>query len=208
MRSATLWQLPPLLIAAWLLVGGAVFGQVNLSGTWTSAEFGVVTVFQDTEGYVYVLAPPGDKCGRSIYLSGFVEGDKLIGSMWRCTEQELIAKCTHPNKYKIDFTATVSQQRWPFPARQIASDSMELNVQFKMQYWNTTACKEEKMQPEGDLLMQDFLTNAAPMPTPTPTPTPPTQYQTGCGGNGFWFYVHCVGWEWGVLNSPYPNGKL
>jgi hypothetical protein len=207
MPSATRWWLPRLLIGAWLLVGGAVFGQINLEGQWNSAEFGTVSVFQNGSD-VWVLAPRDvrDKCGRTVYLSGFLEGDKLIGSMWRCTEQELIDKCKHPDKYKIDFTATVSQQRWPVPARQIASDSMQLNVDFKMQYWNTTACKEEKMQPQGDLLMKDFLTNAAPMPTPTPTPTPPPQQQTSCGGHGFLKFIYCLGWERDWLEWPSPNG--
>jgi len=208
MRSAKRWWLPPLLTSAWLLAGGAALGQIDLRGQWNSAEFGTVTIKQDyPDPNVYVLAPSGDRCGRTIYLSGLIEGDKLIGSMWRCTDQELIANCTHQKKYKIDFTASISQYRFPNPVRQIASDSLlQLNVDFKMQYWDKKACKEEKVQPEGDLLMEDFLTNATPVPTPTPTPTPPTQYQTNCGGHGFLKFIYCLGWERDWLEWPSPNG--
>ncbi len=194
------------LIAATCLLCGVARGQVDLNGHWNSADFGLVRIVQDSEGSVYVLAPHGDRCGRTIYLSGFLEGDKLIGSMWRCTEHELIEKCSQPDKYKTDFTASVTRRTWPFDQGEIQIESQQMNIDFKMEFWNTTTCKQEKDKPLGDLVMRDAWTN--PTPTPTPTP-PPTQYQTGCDWTtSFMDYLHCLGWEWGVLESPYPNGQL
>jgi hypothetical protein len=192
-------------VSVLLLAARAALGQIDLNGHWNSAEFGIVRVVQDTAGDVYVLAPQNDKCGRSVYLSGFLEGDQLTGTMWRCTDPELVSKCGHQKKYPIDFTATVTRSDWPFAMGRITIDTQQINPRFQMQYWNTTSCKEEKVQPLNDLILRDTWTT--PRPTPTPTPTPPQQYQTGCGWTtGFFDYLHCLGWEWGVLDSPYPNG--
>ena len=203
-----LW-LPPFLLGLLLLAGSPAFGQVNLNGNWNSADFGWVTVFQDDEGDVRVLAPPGDKCGRSVYLSGFLVGNQLTGTMSRCTDSELIAKCTHQPIYKIDFTATVSRSSLLFgmgpETGQIKIDSQQLNVAFKMAYWDTTACKEEKVKPLSDLVFRDDQQKLKPVPTPGPTPAPkpynPCEWTTG----GLKNYLDCLGWEWGILDSPYPN---
>jgi hypothetical protein len=200
--------LPALVGAAVVLIAGQAFGQIDLNGHWNSADFGVVRIVQDSEGDVYVLAPQNDRCGRTIYLSGFLEGDKLIGSMWRCTERSLVDYCQHPPRYKTDFTASVTRSNWPFVQGEIQIESQHINIDFKMEFWNTTTCKQEKDTPLADLVMRDAGT-IVPRPTPTPTPTPPTQYQTNCTWDmSFFEYLHCLGWEWDLLDSPYPNGQL
>jgi hypothetical protein len=158
------------------------------------------------DDYSVYAAPHGDKCGRSVYLAGLLEGNTLSGSMWRCTDSELIAKCTHQPIYKIDFTATVSRSR---PLRfvgpetgEITIDSQQLNVAFKMQHWDTTACKEVKVEPLSDLVLRDDQINPTPTPTPTPPP-PPDRCDWAHGGLGR--YLSCWGWEWGLLDFPEPN---
>lgn len=194
-----LW-LPRFMLGALLLVGGPAFGQVDLNGHWNSAEFGPVRVFHDDYS-VYVLAPHGDQCGRSVYLAGVLEGNQLSGSMWRCTDADLMAKCSHAPIYKIDFTATVSRSSFPFERGQINIESQQLNVAFKMQYWNTSECKEEKVKPLSDFVLRDTWVEPTQTPTPTPTPTDP------CGwtepGSRAW--LRCQGWNWGILPSPLPN---
>ena len=207
MSTAYRHWLLPFMLGALLLASGEAFGQnIDLNGNWNSAELGWVEVVQD--GYsVYVLAPHGDKCGRSVYLSGFLEGDKLSGSMWRCTDSELIAKCTHEPIYKIDFTATVSRSSFPLgigpETGQIKIESQQLNVAFKMQYWNTTACNQQKVQPLSDLVFRDDQQELTPVPTPAPTPSPepPCSWTDG----GLKKYLDCLEWELGVLDFPYPN---
>ena len=200
-----LW-LPPFLLGLLLLVGSPAFGQVNLNGNWNSAELGWVSVVHDDYS-VYVLAPHGDRCGRSVYLAGLLEGNTLWGSMWRCTDSELVAKCTHQPRYKIDFTATVSRSRllgFVGPETgEITIDSQQLNVAFKMQYWDTTACKEERVEPLSDLVFRDDQQTLTPVPTPAPTPSPQNPCDWAHGG--LKRYLSCWGWEWGILDFPEPN---
>ena len=211
MRTADRLWWPPFMLGVLLLVGRPAFGQappptapLNLNGNWKSAEFGWVSVVHDDYS-VYVLAPHGDRCGRSVYLAGLLEGNTLWGSMWRCTDSELMAKCTHQPIYKIDFTATVSRSRLlrvvgP-ETGEITIDSQQLNVAFKMQYWNTAACREEKVEPLSDLVLRDDQIN----PTPTPTPTPPSPQNPCREAGGLKSYLDCWGRRLGLLDYPEPN---
>lgn len=173
-----------------LFAGGEVFGQVDLNGTWHSEE-GIVTIVQDGNS-VYVLAPSPDKCDRTYYLRGTLTGDKLSGTMWRCTNKDLVAECGHQKNYPTNFTATVSRYKAVLglvgpEVGAIKIESQQFNPAFPMEYWNKSTCQEEAKKPLSNLVFRDSNRpiNRSPA-TPSPTPTPPVPCSNHPGGTAAW----------------------
>jgi hypothetical protein len=85
---------------------------------------------------------------RDWYVTGFIEGSRIEGTMMRCTETELVTKCRPPHQptYKIPFTGTVNiSESW---ISATVSKSMTLELRYNMEFfeipepYGTLPCKK------------------------------------------------------------------
>lgn len=190
-----------------LLTVGRVAEGLNLNGYWFTSEFGTVRVYHDQE-YVRIVIPPGFSgiCPaggrRDWYLAGYLEGNTLRGTMWRCTDPDLVTRCGHAATYKTDFVGTVAlrQERTAFgtyTGREIGS----IDIKYTMEIWNKTDCNILRKEERESFAFQYRET---PAPTPPPTPPPrPSSRLPDCG----WTqdtdgWMRCVLWNWDVVDWP------
>jgi hypothetical protein len=105
--------------------------------------------------------PTSNACGRPYYLSGIIkfgtEGadiGTMSGTMLRCTNPELTAKCHQKVFYPVNFDATYQLD----PSR--STRTLRITItHYPRQIWNKTDCKLFKTDSGQDLLI---VSEAAP----------------------------------------------
>jgi len=100
----------------------------------------VNVIINDTQ---FTAIPTDDGCGRPYYLQGFMrfstEGadrGTISGTMLRCTNKELIAKCGQRENYPVNFDATYEL----IPAGPTRTLRISIH-HYSKEIWNKTDCK-------------------------------------------------------------------
>jgi hypothetical protein len=193
---------------AWLPGATGAQGQVlDLNGYWKSDAEGTVRINHDLNtGYVLIEgAPCPNGANRPFILSGSLEGETLTGSMWRCTNQELIDKCGHPRIYQVRFVATASLDPFTdfFRNGEIKLDRMKIDAKWLMEFHVVEDCKEKRKEDQADLY---FISRSKPQaPTPRTSPgTAPPPFEEACGYAHFGSceYRTCLWTRFGYGSPP------
>jgi hypothetical protein len=192
--------------AVWLYGAAGAAGQnLDLNGYWQSDAEGTVRVNHDlATGYVWIDGSPcPNGAQRPFTLSGALDGNTLSGSMWRCTNQELIDKCGHPPIYHVRFDATASLD--PITALwrngEIEMTSMRINANWLMEHYIVQNCQEKRKEARADLF---FVSRSNPQSTPTTSPgtAPPPLSQTCTWTGDVCEYWSCMWHRYGIGSPP------
>jgi hypothetical protein len=187
--------------------GQASAQNLDLNGYWQSDAEGTVRIAHDVNtGFVLIEGTPcANGAQRPHTLAGALVGNTLTGSMWRCTNQELIDRCGHPPIYLVNFTATASLD--PFTdlwrSGEIEMSSMRINANWLMEFYIVQDCKEKRKEDRADLF---FVSRSNPQSTPRTSPgtAPPPLSQTCTGTTDVCEYWSCLWHRYGMGSPPQP----
>lgn len=198
-------------LAAWGLAWSASHARaqnLDLNGYWQSDAEGTVRIQHDVNtGYVLIEGSPcPNGAQRPHTLAGVLEGSTLTGTMWRCTNQELIDECGHPRIYLVNFAANVSLDTDPFSVfggGEIDMASTRINANWLMEYYIVQDCKQKRTEARSDLI---FIGRSAPGgPTPRTSPgtaPPPLNDVCAWAKNDACQYASCLWHRYGWGSPP------